>query len=187
MDADDLFRQSPPQPPVRWRSSIWEVFKILALVLILVFTIRTLVVEAYVINGKSMEPNFHDSDRLLIEKFAPRFETLSRGDVIIFTHPEDPSKRLIKRVIGLPGETVKVEDGVVFIDGRPLDESEWLKDGTEDRSFYPEHKVEADHYFVLGDNRDISNDSRRIGTIPRDAIVGKYLLSFYPLSSLKSR
>lgn len=186
MDADDLVRQNPPQPPPRWRSSVWEVVKILTLVLILVFTIRNFVVEAYVINGKSMEPNFRDSERLLIEKFAPRFETLARGDVIIFTHPEDPSKRLIKRVIGLPGETIEIQEGVVFVDGKPIDEREWLPE-TRDASFFAARKVEPDHYFVLGDNREISNDSRRIGSIPREMIVGKFLLRFYPLNSIKSR
>jgi signal peptidase I len=189
MDAEELVSRDPQPvvpPPSRLRSSLWELGKILSLVLVLVFTIRTFVVEAYVINGKSMEPTFHDSERLLIEKFAPRFEKLERGDVIIFTHPEDPSKRLIKRVIGLPGETIEIRDGVVSIDGIELDESKWLKDESRDGSYYPARRIEDNCYFVLGDNRDISNDSRRIGTIPRDLIIGKYLFTFYPLTAVKS-
>jgi signal peptidase I len=184
MDADDIVRPNPTPPPSRWRTSAVECFKIVALVLILVFTIRTFVVEAYVINGKSMEPTFYDSERLLIEKFAPRFEKLSRGDVIIFTHPDDPSKRLIKRVIGLPGETVEMRDGDVYINGKLLDESGWTRE--RDVGNYSPRVVEKDSYFVLGDNRDISNDSRRIGTIPRDYIIGKYFLKFYPFNSIST-
>lgn len=163
----------------RWGPAAWELLKTLILVLVFVTTIRAFVVEAYVIHGKSMEPTFRDSERLLISKFAPRFEELARGDIVIFNHPEEPGKRLIKRVIGLPGETVRIEDGRVLINGRPLAEpylDSALHDGSQMRSIV----VEADHYFVLGDNRDISNDSRRIGTIPRDAIVGKALVLFYP-------
>jgi signal peptidase I len=166
-------------PGPRWKASLFELAKTLILVLVFVTTIRAFVVEAYVINGKSMEPTFHDSERLLISKFAPRFESLERGDIIIFNHPDEVGKRLIKRVVGLPGETVRIDDGRVFIDGVALDEpylEGHLDHVTQLRSFV----VEADHYFVMGDNRDISNDSRRIGSIPRDAILGKALVLFYP-------
>jgi signal peptidase I len=192
----DEIRQAPteperppgPPPSSRWRAPLTEILKTVALVLFLVVTIRTFVVEAYVVHGKSMEDTFHDGDRLLIEKFAPRFESISRGDVIIFHHPEEPGKRLIKRVIGLPGETVKIENGVVFIDGKPLAEP-WLPEMPErhDGSFMEPKRIEPETYFVLGDNRDISNDSRRIGAIPRHLIVGKFLFRFYPLGSIDSK
>lgn len=182
MDHDEYIRPSEPPQAFRWRSSAWEVLKTLVLVLFLVVTIRTFVVEAYVIHGKSMEPTFFESERLLIEKFAPRFETLERGDIIIFNHPHDPGKRLIKRIIGLPGERVRIDRGIVYINGKPLEEP-WLEKAERDGSHHDEELVPEGAYFVLGDNREISNDSRRIGTIARGDIVGKYLFRFYPLVS----
>jgi signal peptidase I len=165
------------------RSRAWPFFielaVILAVVFIVVITTRTYVVEAYVIHGKSMEPTFHDSERLLISKFAPRFESLVRGDIIVFNHPDEPGKRLIKRIIGLPGDSVRMEDGRVFVNGELIPEpylDETSRDGFHMRTIV----IEAEHYFVLGDNRDISNDSRRMGSIPADAVIGKALVLFYP-------
>jgi signal peptidase I len=175
---------TPPPPPAsgggsRWRASLWELVKTLVLVVVFVVTIRAFVVEAYVIHGKSMEPTFHDSERLLISKFAPRFEELHRGDIVIFNHPDEPGKRLIKRVIGLPGEEIQIVDGRVYVDGTLVDEP-YLEATLRDGTHMAKVLIEADHYFVLGDNRDISNDSRRMGTVPRDAVVGKALVLFYP-------
>jgi signal peptidase I len=180
--APDLPQPQQPQmlAPAR-RSRIGpflaELLTILVVVIAVVYTTRAFVVEAYVIHGKSMEPTFHDSERLLISKFAPRFERLERGDIVIFNHPDEPGKRLIKRIIGLPGDTVKIEDGKLYLTGELFPEP-YLEAPPHD--FYQTHAVEPEHYFVLGDNRDISNDSRRMGTIPADAIIGKALILFYP-------
>ncbi len=170
----------------RFRSSAFELLKTLVLVLVLVVTIRAFVVEAYVINGKSMEPTFHDSERLLISKFAPRFEELERGDIVIFQHGDD-EKRLIKRVIGLPGDEVEIRGGFVHVNGKRLDEP-YLEDSDRDpTSNYGPRIVPPDHYFVLGDNRPTSNDSRReaVGFIGREQIIGKALILFYPPSKIR--
>lgn len=167
---------APAPRPAGWRQSLWELFKTAVIVLVFVTAVRSFVVEAYVIHGKSMEPTFHDSERLLISKFAPRFDSLHRGDIVIFNHPTEPGKRLIKRVVGLPGETVRFEHGHVYINDEPLEEPYGSLDGYEMLSV----GVKPDHYFLLGDNREISNDSRRMGLIPRDAIVGKALVKFFP-------
>lgn len=180
----DMTPSLPPPPPAsegapKWRASVWELAKTLILVIAFVVGIRAFVVEAYVIHGRSMEPTFRDSERLLISKFAPRFEELHRGDIVIFNHPDEPGKRLIKRVIGLPGETIRIEDGYVFVNGARIDEP-YLDEKLHDFYNMRALDLDADHYFVLGDNRDISNDSRRMGPISRDAIVGKALVLFYP-------
>ncbi len=174
---------APPPPPAdganRVRSSLWELVKTVVVVLAVVLAIRAFVVEAYVIQGKSMEPSFHDSERLLISKFAPRFEDLKRGDIVIFHHPYEPGKRLIKRVIGLPGETIRLDDGRVFVNGDRLDEP-YLEGRFQDGYNMRSVELDAEHYFLLGDNRGTSNDSRNMGPISRDAIVGKALVLFYP-------
>ncbi len=185
LGAESGERARPPSGPGvgrRVRAAAFELLKTLVLVIVLVLTIRAFVVEAYVINGRSMEPTFHDSERLLISKFAPRFESLNRGDIVIFDHPEEPGKRLIKRVLGFPGENVEIRSGVLFIDGQRIDEP--YLEGDAGSNFGPE-EVPAGKFFVLGDNRGISNDSRRIGFIPQDRVIGKALLLFYPPSKVR--
>ena len=161
----------------RMAFALWELCKTLAIVAVLVAGIRSFVVEAYVIHGASMEPTFHNDERLLVSKIAPRFESIERGDVIIFQHPTDPTKRLIKRVVGLPGEVVEIRAGTVYVDGRPLAEPYATHLAG---SYFPAHEVAPGCYFVLGDNRGISNDSRVIGDIPEALVLGKALLLFYP-------
>ncbi|GIW72751.1 MAG: signal peptidase I [Planctomycetota bacterium] len=174
-------RNAEGETSALWRlrtvSAVWELCKTLAIVVVLVFGLRTFVVEAYVIHGTSMEPTFHPNERLLVSKFAPRFEAIQRGDIIVFRHPTEPGKRLIKRVLGLPGETVEIEDGQVYIDGRLVEEPYLGLPGGGD--FGP-HRVPPNCYFVLGDNRKISNDSRVIGDVPADLVLGKAFLLFYP-------
>src|SRR5262249_38894692 len=106
--------RSLPSSARRKLGAFPELALLLTWVLLVVFGLRTFVVEPYVISGVSMEPTFSDSERLLISKFAPRVDSLSRGDIVIFDSPEETGKRLIKRIVGLPGETVVIQDGVVF-------------------------------------------------------------------------
>lgn len=128
-----------------------------------------------------MEPNFVDRQWLLVNKLAYRFGKPRRGDVIVFDAPEGPEKEFIKRVIGLPGETVTIRGGGVSIDGRPIAEP-WLP--RRDRAGFGPFTVPSDHYFVLGDNRPNSNDSRTWGqhgaALRRDKIIGKAWLSVWP-------
>ena len=156
-----------------------ELAVVLGTVLLVVFFLRTFVVEPYVISGISMEPTFIDSERLLISKFAPRWESLGRGDIVIFESPREPGKRLIKRIIGLPGETVVIQDGVVYVDGRAIDEP-YLDPTMHDYSQMRPMRIASDEFFVLGDNRDRSNDSRMIGPIGKALMIGKALVAFYP-------
>lgn len=132
-----------------------------------------------------MEPNLHEGQRIIISKIVYWFHEPERGDIIIFPNPNNPDEEYIKRIIGLPGETVEIKDGVVHIhqaNGNTLvlDESEYIDDPASQD--YSSDVIPEDEYFVMGDNRNNSYDSRRGWTVPRDKIVGKAWLSIWPLS-----
>jgi signal peptidase I len=147
----------------------------------LLFLLLQFALQNTIVEGNSMEPNFVDRQWLLVSKIAYRLGEPGRGDVIVFHSPEDPGKDFIKRVIGLPGETVTIRDGKVRIDGEALNEV-WEPYG-DDSSFGP-YEVPAGDYFVLGDNRARSNDSRTWqgagAALDGSRIVGKAWLSVWP-------
>jgi len=157
---------------------IFEVIKIVVLALLIVIPIRYFIFQPFVIKGNSMEPNFHQGDYLIVDEITYRFKEPQRGDVIVFNYPQDTSQRFIKRIIGLPGETVTMDVGKITISkGREekiLDESAYLpKQNSFDNISL---SLSADEYFVLGDNRFASFDSRKWGSLSRNYIVGKVIL-----------
>lgn len=150
---------------------------VLIAVLVILFLYRPVKVE-----GTSMMPSLYDQERLFINQFSYKFGLgdIKRGDTVVFWYPEDTTKSYIKRVIGLPGDTVSVDDGYVSVNGKRLVESYVPQQYRDDRS-YPPTVVPANDYFVLGDNRDASNDSRMWGFVPRNYIYGKAVFVFWPL------
>jgi signal peptidase I len=158
-----------------------RVFRDILITLILALVIFFLLqfsVQNFIVVGYSMQPNFQEEERVVINKLVYRFHEPERGDVIVFYPPNNGETGYIKRVIALPGETVKVENGVVYINGLPLDEPYQLNELPN----YPlsERKVPTNEYFVLGDNRNNSNDSHNGWTVPRQNIIGKAWLSIWP-------
>jgi len=155
---------------------------VLIAVLVILFLYRPVKVE-----GTSMMPSLYDQERLFINQFSYKFGlgTINRGDTVVFLFPEDPSKSYIKRVIGLPGDTVAVEDGNVFVNGKQLVESYVPPAYRDDRSYSPTVVPPGD-YFVLGDHRVSSNDSRSWGFVPRSYIYGKAVFVFWPLDRVGS-
>jgi signal peptidase I len=131
------------------------------------------------VEGTSMLPNLEDQDRLFINKFAFRVGEIHRGDVVVFRYPRDETKNYIKRVIGLPGDRVRIVRGSVYVNGRLLPEPYVPARYTDDRS-QPEIRIPADEYFVLGDHRNISSDSREFGPVERDLIYGKAAFVYWP-------
>lgn len=133
------------------------------------------------VEGTSMMPALVDQERIFINKFVYRFGSsgIQRGDLVVFWYPHDPTKSYIKRVIGMPGDTVAVDDGVVVINGRPLEE-DYVPPEYRDRVSMPEQTVRDDEYFVLGDHRSSSNDSRSWGMVPRRFIYGKAVFVYWP-------
>ncbi len=171
-------------------SSVFEVFRVIAIVFISAVIIRYFLFQPFIVEGSSMEPNYHNSEYLFIEKVSYRFREPKRGEVVVFRYPNNPSINYIKRIIGVPGDTVRIENGVVSVNGKQLSE-EYLEEGTKtivNRSpdlpyevTIPNHK-----YFVMGDNRSHSSDSRDGWLVDRQMIIGRSAATLYTNSSSQS-
>jgi signal peptidase I len=155
----------------------------LILSILLAFIVIVFLYQPVQVEGTSMMPRLENHERIFINKFLYRFRPIERGDVVVFRYPLDPSKSYIKRVIGLPGDEVSIHDGHVRVNGTLLSEP-YVPSGYLDDQSYPLVRVEADHYFVLGDHRSSSNDSRVWGTVDRQYIYGKAVLVYWPLSQM---
>jgi len=162
------------------RKEILDFVKTIIWFAVIFFGLRTFVVEGYEIQGNSMEPTLENNERLFVLKFTYRFEEVGRGDVIVFRYPEDMSRRFIKRVIGLPGDTVEIRGNEVLINGQLLKEPYLDEDLSRYRKS-PKVTVPAACYYVLGDHRSVSSDSRGGWFVPRENIIGKAALRFWPL------
>jgi len=166
-----------------------ETLKVLGTAAILAFGIRTFVAEARYIPSSSMEKTLLINDRLIVEKIAYHFEQPQRGDVIVFK--TDDIKELqernykneafIKRIIGLPGDTVAIRDGVVYVNQKPLKETDIAEKPLQD---YGPVTVPSEHYLVMGDNRNNSYDSRYWGFVPKEDIIGRAVFRFWPFNRL---
>lgn len=153
-------------------------FAALTAVLIVVFVIQPVKVE-----GTSMQPHLSDQERIFVNKFIYHFSEVSRGDIVVFWYPKDETKSLIKRIIGLPGESIEIRSGIVLVNGEPLGEPYLEQSFVDFRSFGPV-LVPDKNYFVLGDHRDSSNDSRNWGVVPANKIFGKAILRYWPVSKI---
>lgn len=168
------------------KAFFWDLFKILAISLAIIIPFRLLVAEPFVVSGSSMAPNFHNKDYLIIDRLTYKKSAPQRGDVVVIRYPKDNRQYFIKRLIGLPGETLKFENGKVTIinqatpQGFELTES-YLPQGTPTLGKPGPFKLGSGEYFVLGDNRTASSDSRVWGILPKKNIVGRALLRVFPL------
>jgi signal peptidase I len=137
------------------------------------------------VEGTSMMPALVDQERIFINKFIYRFgfSGIDRGDMVVFWFPGDPTKSYIKRVIAVPGDEVEVTDGAVFVNGQPLHEN-YVPEEYRDHSNFPPRRVPEDQYFVLGDHRSSSNDSRSWGWVPRRYIYGKAVFIYWPFDKI---
>jgi signal peptidase I len=155
----------------------------LILSLLLAFVVIFFLYQPVQVEGTSMLPRLSNHERILVNKFIYRFEPIQRGDIVVFWFPLDPNKSYIKRVVGLPGERVSVVEGQVMVNGIPLHEP-YLPERFHDRETFAPVVVEPDHYYVLGDHRESSNDSRVWGTVARRFIYGKAVFVYWPFSEL---
>lgn len=174
--------------PVRrsvWSALSWVrdlAFSVLIAVVLIVFIYQPVKVE-----GTSMSPTLQDDERIFINKFTYRFGLgdIERGDTIVFWYPEDRTKSYIKRVIALPGDKVRIDSGQVYVNDKPLD---FIPDSSKDNVSWPrvpsDQVVPPNDYFVLGDNRMSSSDSRSWGYVPRDCIYGKAVFAYWPLNDI---
>jgi signal peptidase I len=180
MPTPELLPSAPPPTRVgtirAWTRDIFISLGISAFFIIFLY-------QPVKVEGTSMLPGLEDQERIFINKFVYRWEPISRGDIIVFRYPRDPSKSYIKRVIGAPGDRVVIDRGRVYVNGYL--QHEWyvplrFKD---DRSF-PEIVVPPDSFFVMGDHRSMSQDSREFGPVERDNVLGKAVLVYWPMDKL---
>jgi signal peptidase I len=177
---------------------VWEVLRVVLISLVIILPVRYFVVQPFFVKGSSMVPNFHDKEYILVDKWSYRLGRPERGDVIVFKAP-NRNEYYIKRIIGLPGESVLVENNTVTIfnerhpDGYVLDERVYLPKenptfcvGNDPRFCGAKVTLDAEHYFVLGDNREHSSDGRSFGPITRASFAGLAWLRLWPLDEIKS-
>lgn len=166
--------------------SVIDIVKIAVVALVLAMTVRYFLIQPFFVEGASMQPTFETGEYLLIDEISYRFKPIDRGDVVVFHYPLDTSKYYIKRIIGFPGETIEIKNGKVIVynsenlDGAALDESYLPENLTTNGQI--KKKLGTDEYFVLGDNRPVSSDSRVWGSLPKNDIVGRVWVRVWPFS-----
>lgn len=160
-------------PSIHW---FWDFVIAIGLAL----GIITFVYQPVRVEGTSMSPLLSDQERIFINKFVYKFSSIERGDIVVFQFPRDPRKSFIKRVVGLPGEAVEIREGLLYVNGEAMPEL-YLSSGDRDEANFAPLRLPAGNYFVLGDRRRSSNDSRTWGTVPLDHIYGKAVFAYWPL------
>ena len=169
-------------------SFVWETAKIIIISLAIILPIRYYLVQPFFVKGASMEENFHDGDYLLIDEISYRFDEPRRGDVIVFRYPENPSQFFIKRIIGLPGETIEIKDNNVVIFNNDYPKGFILGEGylslRQQTAGNYKAKLDNNNYYVLGDNRLQSSDSRRWGTLDKKFITGRAWVRLWPFTKV---
>ncbi len=172
---------APPahMPPSRFGALMRELVASVLPALVIVLLVNVFVAQATRVDGQSMEPNLHDHQRLIIEKLSYHFCTPQRGDIVVLRTPQRQAVPLIKRVVGLPGESIEIHNGHVYINGVLLEEP-YLTQTTW--GTVPAQLVPEGYLFVLGDNRGSSNDSRMFGPVALENVIGRAWLRYWPLS-----
>lgn len=160
------------------RSLFGEVFESVAIAVLLAVVIRLFVLEPFYIPSGSMEPTLKENDRIIVSKLNYRFQEPRRGDIVVFKFPKDTKRNFVKRLIAVGGETVAIKNSRLYINGEPVPEN-YLPPGLRFKDFGPV-EVPPDYYFMLGDNRNNSDDSRAWGFLSENLIVGKAVVIYWP-------
>ncbi len=175
--------RSLPLHSLRNEIRVWTRDLLIAIGLALVIIV--FLYQPVKVEGTSMAPLLSDQERIFINKFVYRFEPIQRGDVVVFWYPLDHSKSFIKRVVGLPGETVEIRQGVLYVDGKVVHEP-YVPPQYEDLSDFGPVRVQPDNYFVMGDHRISSNDSRVFGPVASRFIYGRAVFAYWPVDHFGS-
>ena len=184
----DTNSSEPPNKKV-FLGFLFELIQVMAISLAIIIPVRYFLIQPFYVKGASMEPNFYDHEYLIIDELSYRFRTPTRGNIVVFRYPNDPKQFFIKRVIGIPGETVEIAGGLVKIyntehpNGEVLDEQMYL-----DQDFTSTTRtvtLKNDEYFLLGDNRMASLDSRYFGPVKKSFVVGRVWLRGWPFDRWK--
>ena len=162
----------------------WELTKVIVISLAIIIPVRYFLIKPFYVKGASMEPNFHDYEYLIVDELSYRFALPQRGDVVVFRYPQDPRQFFIKRVIGLPGETVKMVDGRITIINKLHPEGLIIEESYLSKSMVTngpnEVAFQQNQYYLMGDNRTSSLDSRIFGPVDKSAVIGKVLFRGWP-------
>lgn len=192
LDIEVIYPEEPAPTTGLW-SEIKSITRDIIFAAVMAVLIVVFVVQPVKVEGTSMQPRLENEERIFVNKFKYNFEPIQRGDIIVFWYPDDPTKSFIKRVIGLPGEIIDMDGlGHVTINGVPLDESYLAPERNQMArakwaSVEPKWKnIKQHYYFVMGDNRDLSNDSRSWGLVPEKYIYGKAMFRYWPLQRMGS-
>ncbi|HEV3039352.1 MAG TPA: signal peptidase I [Candidatus Angelobacter sp.] len=170
----------PLPPPVRPRHVLYSWIRDLFFSVIVSLFIILFVYQPVKVEGGSMEPGLEDQERIFINKLVYRIEAIGRGDIIVFRYPRDPRKNFIKRVIAIPGDRIRISHGKVYVNGQLILEP-YVPEQYQDSRSAAEITVPPDSYFVMGDHRTMSNDSRDFGPVSRDLIYGKAVFGYWPV------
>ena len=167
---------------------IFELVKIVVISLVIIVPIRYFLIQPFYVKGASMEPNFYEHEYLIINEIVYRLSEPKRGDIIVFRYPKNPQEYFIKRVIGLPGETIELKEGAIYIKSKEERQGQilrepYLEEGVKTYSL-KESVVSLDEneYYVLGDNRNLSKDSRTFGPVNKGFVVGRVMLRGWPFN-----
>jgi signal peptidase I len=180
-----LVQPTPSQPSsaVRLRPVLGAWLRDLIISLVISAFIIVFIYQPVKVEGVSMMPSLEDQERIFVNKFVYRLEPISRGDVVVFRYPRDPSKSYIKRVIGVAGDRIRIDGGQVYVNGEALDE-DYVPPAYDDARSFPETVVPPHTYFVLGDHRSMSSDSREFGPVNQTSIYGKAVFGYWPMDKL---
>ncbi|HUK87145.1 MAG TPA: signal peptidase I [Terriglobales bacterium] len=185
--TDEDHRTSPAAPPPREKRSSGEVLRTWVRDLLISLAISGFIIlflyQPVKVEGNSMLPGLQDQERIFINKFVYRLEPIERGDIVVFRYPRDPSKSYIKRVVGVAGDHIRIERGMVYVNGQALPEP-YVPPRYVDGHNFPEIVVPAHSYYVLGDHRTMSNDSREFGPVDESYIYGKAVFVYWPMDKL---
>ncbi len=164
----------------------WELVRFAIIALLVVVPIRAFIAQPFIVSGSSMYPTFEDGNYLIVDEISYRFETPARGDVIIFRFPKDKKKFFIKRIIGLPGETLEIRENIITIKNKDNPGGFVLNEPYVKNISYSDETMELknDEYFLMGDNRGASSDSRSWGNVKKNLIIGRAFLRLLPLDGI---
>lgn len=178
--------EGPQQHEEIKKSELWEFVKVVLISVAIVVPIRTFIAQPFIVSGESMEPNFHDGEYLIIDELSYQFRSPKRGEVIVFRFPLNLSEFYIKRVVGLPGETVEIKNGRVNIYKTDSKQISVLQEpyipNTSETGPNLSLALNEKEYFVMGDNREHSSDSRMWGALEKNKMMGRALIRLWPIA-----